>query len=83
MLTVIVPSDEAELTIQAQVMQTTGKSREFDLPIVEVGKLFEYDFTVKFAPNNYTTITRKKTVQFKGASRQRSISRSKTPPIKR
>jgi len=65
-LTVIVPSDEAELTIETQVMKTTGKSREFDLPMVEIGKLYEYDFTLKFAPNNYTTITRKKTVQFNG-----------------
>lgn len=65
-LKVLVPEDDAELTILGQAMKTTGTTREFDIPDVEPGKLYEYEFVVKYEPNNYTKITRIRTVQFKG-----------------
>jgi uncharacterized protein (TIGR03000 family) len=64
---VTVPNEKAELSIeglQKETMKTTGTTREFESPELEGGKKFEYTFTVKFAPNNYTTITRTKTVVF-------------------
>jgi uncharacterized protein (TIGR03000 family) len=67
-LKVTVPQDDAELTILGQPTKTTGTVREFDVPDVEAGKPFEYEFVVKWAPNNYTTITRTKVVQFKGGA---------------
>jgi uncharacterized protein (TIGR03000 family) len=61
---VTVPNEKAELMIEKETMKTTGATREFETPDLEAGKKFEYTFTVKFAPNNYTTITRVKTVTF-------------------
>lgn len=63
---VTVPQDDTELQIEGKATKTTGKSREFETPAIEGGKLYEYKFTAKWAPNNYTTITRNKTVRFKG-----------------
>lgn len=67
-LKVMVPQENAELKIEKTLLKTTGKVREFDLPELEAGKLYEYDLEVKFEPNNYTTITRKKTVKFAGGA---------------
>ncbi|HSQ58791.1 MAG TPA: TIGR03000 domain-containing protein, partial [Gemmata sp.] len=39
--------------------------REFDTPDLESGKSYEYTFTVKWQPNNYTTLTRTKSIDFK------------------
>jgi uncharacterized protein (TIGR03000 family) len=65
-LKVTVPQEDAELTIEKQVMKTTGAVREFDTPELDAGVKYEYEFTVKWEPNNYTKITRVKTVTFKG-----------------
>ncbi|MGL4423170.1 MAG: TIGR03000 domain-containing protein [Gemmataceae bacterium] len=63
-ITVKVPADKAELMIMNQPTKATGASREFESPELESGKKYEYDFSVKFAPNNYTTITRTKSISF-------------------
>ena len=63
-LTVIVPEDDTELFIDDKAINTIGKSSEFDTPPIEAGKTYEYKFTATWRPNNYTVITRKKTVQF-------------------
>lgn len=65
-LKVSLPSETAELKIDNQVMKTTGKAREFDVVGLDPKKSYEYELVVKFEPNNYTTITRKATVTFKG-----------------
>jgi uncharacterized protein (TIGR03000 family) len=62
---ITVPQEDAELTIDKQVMKTPGEVRTLETPELEAGEEFEYDFVVKWMPNNYTTITRKKTVKFK------------------
>ena len=67
-LKITVPQDDAELTIKGsreEKTKPTGASREFDTPDIDAGKEYEYDFVVVWAPNNYTTLTRKKTVTFK------------------
>jgi uncharacterized protein (TIGR03000 family) len=47
-------------------MKTTGTVREFDTPELDAGTKYEYKFVVKWEPNNYTKLTREKTVTFKG-----------------
>jgi uncharacterized protein (TIGR03000 family) len=61
---VTVPQDDAELLIENKPTKTTGKVREFDTPELEAGKMFEYSFMVKWRPNNYTVLTRPKTIRF-------------------
>lgn len=61
---VTLPTERAELTIEKEAMKTTGRTREFETPELAAGSRWTYTFTTKFAPNNYTTITRAKTVTF-------------------
>ena len=65
-LKITVPSDDAKLTIEGKDTKPTGPTREFDTPELEVGKLYEYTFVVTWDPNNYTKMTRTKSVEFKG-----------------
>ncbi len=65
-ITVTLPQDDAELKIEDKATKATGKVREFETPPIEVGKEYEYKFTATWRPNNYTVITRNKTVKFKG-----------------
>ena len=61
---VSVPQDNTELKIQGTVMKGTGKVREYETPDLEAGKTYEYDFSAFWEPNNYTKLTRTKTVEF-------------------
>jgi uncharacterized protein (TIGR03000 family) len=79
-LKVSVPTETAELRIDNQVMKTVGKSREFDVVGLDPKKEYEYELIVKFEPNNYTTITRKKTVVFKGTQAEIVADLSKDDP---
>ncbi|MFM8273274.1 MAG: TIGR03000 domain-containing protein [Gemmata sp.] len=63
---ITVPREDAELKIEDQATKPTGVTREFETPDLESGKLYEYDFSVTWAPNNYTILTRIKKVEFKG-----------------
>lgn len=63
---VTVPQDDAELKIEDKATKATGMAREFETPPIEMGKEYEYKFTATWRPNNYTVITRNKTVKFKG-----------------
>jgi uncharacterized protein (TIGR03000 family) len=63
-LTVTVPHEEAELLVEGKPVAGKGKSRDFQAPPLEAGKMFEYTFSVKWKPNNYTEITRVRTVRF-------------------
>jgi uncharacterized protein (TIGR03000 family) len=67
-LKITVPQDDAELTIKGakeEKTKPTGATREFETPDIDPGKEYEYDFVVVWRPNNYTTLTRTKTVTFK------------------
>jgi len=61
---VIVPQDDSELLIENKATKTTGLTREYDTPELETGKRYEYTFTARWRPNNYTVMTRPRTVQF-------------------
>jgi uncharacterized protein (TIGR03000 family) len=65
-LKVLVPQDDAELLIEGQKTKPTGTVREFETPELEVGKLYEYDFSATWEPNNYTHLTRTRKIEFKG-----------------
>ena len=65
-LKITVPQDDAKLMIEGKDTKPTGPTREFETPELEVGKLYEYTFVVTWDPNNYTKMTRTKSVEFKG-----------------
>ena len=65
-LKLTVPQEDAELLIEGKQTKPSGPVREFETPEIEPGKLYEYSFSVTWRPNNYTTLTRTKTVEFKG-----------------
>jgi uncharacterized protein (TIGR03000 family) len=61
---VTVPDKLAELKIDGKPTTTQGVERGFDTPELEAGKKYKYDFLVSWRPNNYTIITRERTVEF-------------------
>ncbi len=64
-----VPYDDAELKIEGKDTKTPDKNpsvREFETPEINAGDLYEYTFSATWRPNNYTVLTRTKTVEFKG-----------------
>jgi uncharacterized protein (TIGR03000 family) len=65
-LKITVPQDDAKLLIENKDTKPSGVTREFETPELEVGKAYEYTFTVMWEPNNYTKITRTKNIEFKG-----------------
>jgi uncharacterized protein (TIGR03000 family) len=65
-LKITVPQDDAKLQIEGKDTKPSGITREFETPELEVGKAYEYTFTVMWEPNNYTKITRTKNIEFKG-----------------
>ncbi|QDU20863.1 TIGR03000 domain-containing protein [Urbifossiella limnaea] len=68
-LKVTVPQDDTELKIEGKDTKTPDKNpavREFETPEIDAGKLYEYTFSATWRPNNYTVLTRTKTVEFKG-----------------
>jgi uncharacterized protein (TIGR03000 family) len=65
-LKITVPQDDAELQIESKATKPSGVVREFETPELEQGKSYEYSFSVTWRPNNYTTLTRTKSIDFKG-----------------
>lgn len=65
-LKITVPQDDAELKIEKKDTKPTGAVREFETPDIDAGKPYEYEFSVTWRPNNYTVLTRTKSVEFKG-----------------
>jgi uncharacterized protein (TIGR03000 family) len=60
------PHTDTELLLDNQKITATGINRDWETPSLERGRMYEYVFTAKWRPNNYTLVTRTKTVQFKG-----------------
>jgi uncharacterized protein (TIGR03000 family) len=61
-LRIVVPNPDAQLFIENQPTGQRGTSRIFRTPPLESGKEFHYTVAVRWAPNNYTTITRTRQV---------------------
>jgi uncharacterized protein (TIGR03000 family) len=67
-ITVLVPERghaETILTISNQPTEQTGTERKFLTPSLEKGAQYTYTFQAIIEPNNYTKITRTKSVTFK------------------
>jgi len=65
-LKITVPDESAILKIEGKDTKPTGPVREFETPDLDSGKLYEYGFSVEWRPNNYTVMTRTKSIEFKG-----------------
>jgi uncharacterized protein (TIGR03000 family) len=63
-LKVLVPLEDAVLTIEGKPTKAAGTERIFDIPALAEGKKYEYKLTVEWRPNNYTILTRNKTIGF-------------------
>lgn len=81
-LTVLLPQDDAELLIEGQPTKATGEKRVFETPPVDAGKAYEYKLEAKWAPNNYTRITRTRTIVFKGGE-EVTVDLAKADPADR
>jgi uncharacterized protein (TIGR03000 family) len=68
-ITVTVPDDDAELSIQGAVIAGTGTSRRFETSPLQKGVTYRYRFTATWRPNTYTKMTRSKTVSFRAGER--------------
>ena len=62
---VTVPADDAELVVNGGAIAGQGASRTFETPPLRSGD-HQFAFTVTWKPNSYTTMTRSKTVAFRG-----------------
>ena len=60
-----VPADDAELVVNGEAIAGAGASRAFETARLSAGT-HSYVFTVTWRPNAYTTMTRSKTVAFRG-----------------
>jgi uncharacterized protein (TIGR03000 family) len=65
-LHLIVPRDDAELKIGGKETKSTTSYREFITPEIEGGTTYQFDLSVTWRPNNYTVLTRTRTLEFKG-----------------
>ncbi len=61
---VTLPQDDSELLIENKATKTTGVTRDYDTPELEAGKRYEYTFLARWRPNDYTLMSRPRTVQF-------------------
>ena len=64
--TVVLPTQTADLRVQGEVFNATGTKREIETRPLEAGRAYEYTFVAEWTPNNYTVMTRARTVQFRG-----------------
>lgn len=65
-LKVLLPKEDATLTVQGQLTDRTGKVRTFDSPAVATDQTFEYTLVATIKPNNYTTIVRSRKIAVMG-----------------
>ncbi|MBV9124593.1 MAG: TIGR03000 domain-containing protein [Planctomycetes bacterium] len=67
-LRILLPEDDAKLTVDGKETKQTGTERTFTSPPLEPGRKFTYTVTTVFEPNNYTTITRTKEVSVRAGA---------------
>jgi uncharacterized protein (TIGR03000 family) len=65
-LRVLLPQDDAKLTIEDRPTAQTGETRLFVSPPLQPGRKFYYRLVAVWQPNNYTTITRTRDVTVLG-----------------
>jgi uncharacterized protein (TIGR03000 family) len=67
-LRVLLPQDNATLTIEGKPTEQTGTTRMFESPPLDPAKSYTYTLVAKWMPNNYTTITRTRIVPIKAGA---------------
>jgi uncharacterized protein (TIGR03000 family) len=65
---VLLPQDNATLTIEGQPTRQTGTTRLFESPPLDPDKNYTYTLVAKWMPNNYTTITRTRVIPVKAGA---------------
>ena len=65
-MTVTVPHLDAELMVEGRTIDGSGLSREAETPPLQRGVIYKYSVAARWQPNPYTTMTRTKTVSFRG-----------------
>src|SRR5688572_15554014 len=68
-ITVTLPQDPTELSVEGNVIPGTGASRAFETSRLEGGRTYRYTFTATWQPNSYTKMTRTKIVSFRAGER--------------
>lgn len=63
---VTVPQDDAEVKLNGTVVKGTGTTRELKIADLKDGQEYKYTVSAMWAPNNYTKITRTRTVAVVG-----------------
>ena len=69
LVTVTVPSDDAQLAVEGQTIPGRGTSRSFESPPLATGRAHRRTFTVTWAPNTYTTMERSRTITLRAGER--------------
>jgi uncharacterized protein (TIGR03000 family) len=69
-IVVTVPADDAELAVNGEVVTGAGSTRTYETDRLSAGT-YRYAVTVTWKPNTYTTMTRTKTVEFRGGTATR------------
>jgi uncharacterized protein (TIGR03000 family) len=67
-LRVLLPQDNAALTIEGKPTRQVGTTRVFESPPLDPAKSYTYTLVAKWMPNNYTTITRTRVVPVKAGA---------------
>jgi uncharacterized protein (TIGR03000 family) len=65
-ISVTMPQDDAELTVDGKVIAGSGVSRRFETPPLARGASGEHTITATWQPNTYTTMTRTRSVSVRG-----------------
>ena len=65
-MTVTVPHLDAELIVEGRTIAGSGLSRDAETPPLQGGVIYKYSVAARWQPNPYTTMTRTKTVSFRG-----------------
>jgi uncharacterized protein (TIGR03000 family) len=68
-ISVTVPNEESELVIEGKPVGGKGSFRALQTPPLDAGTTYRYTLTVTWQPNTYTTMTRTRTVSFRGGDR--------------
>src|SRR5262249_38522059 len=66
LLKVLLPRDDATLTIHGKRAEKSGKAREGELPPLAAGAKRTHTLVATIKPNNYTTIVRTRKVEVTG-----------------
>jgi uncharacterized protein (TIGR03000 family) len=60
---VLLPEEDATLTIEGMPTKASGKERQFESPPLTPGTKYKYTLVAVIKPNNYTTITRTREIE--------------------